>query len=163
MLPGCAALRCPCAAPRGPWGQFWDTDFKVQVVFRPFWPKWARDHPITIQNLRFKNRGYRIFFGGGSLKPLKTILENCACGNWEYLSKWLVSGYKQCWSVIMECDPSLKNVILPPPFWYDPLPSPPLCLRFQIEWRSSLREDTPSNIQTPPISFDLKSKIASQF
>ena len=61
-----------------------------------------------------------------------------------------------------ECDPALKNVILPPPFWYDPLPSSPLCLRFQIEWRSSLREDTPSNIQTPPISFDLKRKNASQ-
>ena len=41
-------------------------------------------------------------------------------------------------------------------------PSSPLCLRFQIEWRSSLREDTPFNIQTPQLSCDLKSKNASQ-
>ena len=63
---------------------------------------------------------------------------------------------------------NVKNVVLSPPLWCDPLPSSkssPLCLRFQIEWRSFLREDTPFNIQTPPspISCDLKSKNASQF
>ena len=60
---------------------------------------------------------------------------------------------EEMWPGSKKCDSTPSPLI-----W----PSSPLCLRFQIEWRSSLREDTPFNIQTPPISFDLKSKNASQ-
>ena len=32
----------------------WDQNFQVSVVFRPFRPKRAIPHPITIQNMRFR-------------------------------------------------------------------------------------------------------------
>ena len=72
-----AAPRNPCAAPRNPMvlcletpatqrlkipgDKFWDQNFQVSVVFRPLWPKQAIPHPITIQNMRFRQKN--IFWG----------------------------------------------------------------------------------------------------